>query len=65
MQNKSGYKPKNESCIQKILTTIGNPIDFERHRFHIDFSQTTEYLHLLLTVTHSTELVQHNHMVDY
>ena len=40
-------------------------IDFKSYRFHIDFSRTTEYLHLLLTATHSTELVQHNHAVDY
>ena len=44
---------------------IGNPIDFKRYHFHIDFSQMTEYLHLLLTAAHSTELVQHNDAVDY
>ena len=44
---------------------IGNPVDFKRYRFHIDFSQTTEYLHLLLTAAHSTELMQHNHAIDY
>ena len=44
---------------------IGNPIDFKRYRFHIDFSQMIEYLHLLLTATHSTEPVLHYHAVDY
>ena len=44
---------------------IENPIDFKRYRFHMDFSQMTEYLHLLLTAAHPTELVQHNHAVHY
>ena len=43
----------------RFRTVFVNPVTY------IDFSQTTEHLHLLLTAAHSTKLVQCNHAGDY